>query len=62
MNVPFYPAPKTADYLLQVGTSNLELIYLPLDELLYSDRTFHNLFHAMDVLIESKWNRTDSLP
>lgn len=62
MNVPFYPAPDIADYLLRVGTSDLELIYLPQDKLLYSDRTFHDLFHAMDVLVESKWNRTDSLP
>ncbi|KAL8894395.1 MAG: hypothetical protein Q9192_004358 [Flavoplaca navasiana] len=63
LNVPLFPAPELPqDYLLSTGTFELELLHLPQDTRLHTDRTFDTLFRRMTVFLESQIDRCDTPP
>ncbi|KAL9037486.1 MAG: hypothetical protein Q9180_003686, partial [Flavoplaca navasiana] len=58
LNIPLFPAPELPqDYLLPTGTFDLELLHLPQDTRLHTDRTFDTLFRRMTVFLESQIDR-----
>ncbi|KAL8991620.1 MAG: hypothetical protein Q9169_007815 [Polycauliona sp. 2 TL-2023] len=62
LNVPFFPAPRITDYLLGVGTLELELLYMPQFTQPNVEWNFRTSFYSLTAFVESQHDRIDGPP